>query len=148
LDDEFLEAWKHGILVKCYDGVVRRLYLRIITYSADYPEKWVVSSRLEACQLSNNFRVLIALVRHNGRCPCPRCLVAKSNISMMGGKRDLKARNGSKRQDNSEWRDTIDSARALVHEENYAVNSTAVERIIAESSYVPTRVRFYFYVIK
>jgi hypothetical protein len=39
LDEEFIEAWKHGILVKCYDGIIRRFYLRIITYSADYPEK-------------------------------------------------------------------------------------------------------------
>jgi hypothetical protein len=39
LDEEFIQAWKHGILVKCRDGIVRRFYLRIITYSADYPEK-------------------------------------------------------------------------------------------------------------
>lgn len=39
LDEEFIEAWKHGILIKCYDGIIRRFYLRIITYSADYPEK-------------------------------------------------------------------------------------------------------------
>jgi hypothetical protein len=39
LDEEFLAAYKHGILIRCYDGVVRRLYPRIFTYSADYPEK-------------------------------------------------------------------------------------------------------------
>jgi hypothetical protein len=41
LDDEFLEAWKHGIVVKCCDGLLRRFYPRILTYSADYPEKFV-----------------------------------------------------------------------------------------------------------
>jgi hypothetical protein len=40
LDDEFLEAWKHGIVITCCDGVKRRFYPRIFTYSADYPEKW------------------------------------------------------------------------------------------------------------
>lgn len=41
LDAEFCEAWVHGILVQCYDGVMRRIYPRIFTYSADYPEKYV-----------------------------------------------------------------------------------------------------------
>jgi hypothetical protein len=39
LDDEFLEAYEHGILLQCCDGITRRLYPRIFTYSADHPEK-------------------------------------------------------------------------------------------------------------
>lgn len=39
LDDEFIEAWKHGIVLVCNDGIKRRFYPRIFTYSADYPEK-------------------------------------------------------------------------------------------------------------
>jgi Plavaka transposase len=39
LDDDFLHAWVHGIVVECGDGVTRRLYPRIFTYTADYPEK-------------------------------------------------------------------------------------------------------------
>ena len=39
LDDEFLKAWKHGIIIHCCDGVEQRFYPRIFTYSADYPEK-------------------------------------------------------------------------------------------------------------
>ncbi|KAG6904574.1 hypothetical protein DXG01_008979 [Tephrocybe rancida] len=39
LDEEFLEAWIHGIVIMCLNGVKRRFYPRIITYSADYPEK-------------------------------------------------------------------------------------------------------------
>jgi hypothetical protein len=41
LDDEFLEAYEHGILIQCCDGITRRLYPRIFTYSADHPEKLV-----------------------------------------------------------------------------------------------------------
>lgn len=41
LDDEFLEAYQHGIVVRCCDGIERRLFPRIFTYSADYPEKYV-----------------------------------------------------------------------------------------------------------
>ena len=40
LDDEFLEAYQHGIVIMCCDGIERRFYLRIFTYSADYPEKY------------------------------------------------------------------------------------------------------------
>ena len=39
LDDEFIEAWVHGIVIKCCDGIARRFYPRIFTYSADYLEK-------------------------------------------------------------------------------------------------------------
>ena len=37
LDDEFVEAYKNGIVVKCFNGIVRRMYPQIFTYSADYP---------------------------------------------------------------------------------------------------------------
>lgn len=39
LDDDFVIAYQHGIAMECGDGVTRRIYLRIYTYSADYPEK-------------------------------------------------------------------------------------------------------------
>lgn len=39
LDTEFLEAYEHGVVITCRDGVVRRVYPRILSYSADYPEK-------------------------------------------------------------------------------------------------------------
>ena len=39
LEDNFLHAYEHGIVLTCADGVQRRVYPRIFTYSADYPEK-------------------------------------------------------------------------------------------------------------
>ncbi|KAJ3544767.1 hypothetical protein NMY22_g2665 [Coprinellus aureogranulatus] len=39
LDEEFVQAYCHGIVVECNDGAKRRFYPRILTYSADYPEK-------------------------------------------------------------------------------------------------------------
>lgn len=39
LNDEFMHAYEHGIIIKCPDGKLRRFYPRIFTYSADYPEK-------------------------------------------------------------------------------------------------------------
>jgi len=39
LDADFLEAYRHGIILRCPDGILRRVFSRIFTYSADYPEK-------------------------------------------------------------------------------------------------------------
>lgn len=41
LDEEFIRAYQHGIVITCCDGMKRRFYPRIFTYSADYPEKSV-----------------------------------------------------------------------------------------------------------
>lgn len=41
LDDDFVEAYQHGIVVECCDRLMRRFYPRIFTYSADYQEKFV-----------------------------------------------------------------------------------------------------------
>ena len=39
LDDEFIHVYKYGMVIQCADGIERRIYPRIFTYSADYPEK-------------------------------------------------------------------------------------------------------------
>jgi Plavaka transposase len=39
LDNEFVQAYEHGILVVCADHVTRHIFPHIMTYSADYPEK-------------------------------------------------------------------------------------------------------------
>jgi hypothetical protein len=41
LNDNFVRAYEHGIVVKCGDGITRRLYPRLFAYIADYPEKYV-----------------------------------------------------------------------------------------------------------
>lgn len=44
LGDEFLEAYEHGVVIECCDDIKRRFYMRIFSYSADYPEKSVSMS--------------------------------------------------------------------------------------------------------
>jgi len=39
LDDEFMQAYEHGIVIECGDGIRRRVFPRFFTYSADTPEK-------------------------------------------------------------------------------------------------------------
>lgn len=55
LDTEFLEAWKHGVLIPHSSGATYRFYPRIFTYSADYPEKSV------ECQLFLIFSLIVFL---------------------------------------------------------------------------------------
>jgi hypothetical protein len=38
-DGDFMEAYEHGIVLECQDGISRRFFPRVFTYSADYPEK-------------------------------------------------------------------------------------------------------------
>jgi hypothetical protein len=40
LDTAFCDTYIHGIVVRCPDGIQRRIFPRIFTYSADYPEKY------------------------------------------------------------------------------------------------------------
>jgi hypothetical protein len=42
LDKEFLQAYEHGMVVLCADGVSRLVFPRFFTYSADYPEKYKI----------------------------------------------------------------------------------------------------------
>jgi len=46
LDEDFMKAYEHGIVILCHDGIWRRVFPRFFTYSADYPEKWVSFSCL------------------------------------------------------------------------------------------------------
>jgi hypothetical protein len=41
LDGDFMSAYEHGIVIKCADGITRRVFPRFVTYSADYQEKYV-----------------------------------------------------------------------------------------------------------
>ncbi|KIK34408.1 hypothetical protein CY34DRAFT_55792, partial [Suillus luteus UH-Slu-Lm8-n1] len=75
LDEDFVHAYRHGIILRCADGVLRRVFPRIFTYSADYPEK-----------------VLIATIKDMGSCACPRCLTPKSLFSSLGLLEDMKSR--------------------------------------------------------
>ena len=40
-DEDFVHAYLYGMVIKCVDGIERRIYPRVFTYSADYPEKYV-----------------------------------------------------------------------------------------------------------
>ncbi|KJA18100.1 hypothetical protein HYPSUDRAFT_145489 [Hypholoma sublateritium FD-334 SS-4] len=125
LDDDFLEAYEHGVVMECCDGVKRRFYLRIFAYSADYPEK-----------------VLLTGIRNMGSCPCPRCLTPKDLLNQLGTGRDKNQRATLSRVDDLQHRVKISCARDIIYIQNRTVNSLFVENILKPESLVPTENAF------
>ncbi|KAG8704549.1 hypothetical protein FRC09_003458 [Ceratobasidium sp. 395] len=125
LDAEFLPAWQHGIVIKCADGIWRRVFPRIFTYAADYPE-----------------RVLLATIRDKGTCPCPRCLVPMDRVPMMGSRSDMRIRSKGLRRDSVKRQKIIQKARTIIFEEQKAVDNKEVEDLLQPNSWVPTENSF------
>ncbi|KJA20606.1 hypothetical protein HYPSUDRAFT_141916, partial [Hypholoma sublateritium FD-334 SS-4] len=121
LDKEFMVAYEHGIVIVCPDGISRRFYPRIFTYSADYPEK-----------------ILLATIRNFGLCPCPRCLIPKDKIPDVGKVYDNRRRTTTSRVDSTARNFDIDTARKFIYENGEGVKSAAVERVLRDKSLVPT----------
>ncbi|KAG9079443.1 hypothetical protein FS749_008528 [Ceratobasidium sp. UAMH 11750] len=125
LDTEFLQAWQHGIVIKCADGRTRRVFPRIFTYSADYPE-----------------RVLLATIRDKGACPCPRCLVPLKLAHKMGTRSDMQMRTNKPRRDNIPRQKLIRRARDIIYTQHKAVDNAEVEDLLRPQSFVPTENAF------
>ncbi|KAF4568042.1 hypothetical protein EYR36_010050 [Pleurotus pulmonarius] len=125
LSDEFINAYEHGILVQCYDGVQRRIFPRIYTYAADYPEK-----------------ILLATIRYLGKYPCPRCLIPKSEIYKMGMSRDITFRRTHRRKDSTSIQKLIETVRKYMYNKGLLVHGSAVDSVLKHQSLVPTRNAF------
>lgn len=138
LDDDFLEAYKHGIVATCNDEVMRRFYPRFFTYSADYKEKYAYSSCLAKSVLNIHRRVMLSSIRDLGGCPCPRCLIPISRIYRMGMVQDMKERKTLARVNDDDRRRKIERARDIIYRQNYAVDNANVEAILKPQSLVPT----------
>ncbi|QRV90230.1 hypothetical protein RhiJN_18248 [Ceratobasidium sp. AG-Ba] len=121
LDDDFIHAWFNGVEIKCADGITRRVFPRILTYSADYPEK-----------------VLIAAIRNGGDCLCPRCLVKKSKTSLVGTPHDNRLRVVKRRTGNKRYQAKIGKARDFIYKLGRSVQSQDVQKLLKGESYVPT----------
>jgi hypothetical protein len=140
LDAEFMHAYVHGIVIECFDGVLRRFFPRIFTYSADYPEKYVLKFYVFLKPDLIAIRILLATIRNQGLCPCPRCETPKQQLPEMGTIPDKNRRTKLQRVDNDDTRDWIARAREFIYTLGRTVKSSAVERVLEAKSYVPTMV--------
>ncbi|KAG6904152.1 hypothetical protein DXG01_012245, partial [Tephrocybe rancida] len=123
LNDEFIEAYTHGIVVEWVgDGQKRRFYPRILTYSADYPEKLRIppTSRLSSVSKEGAHA-------HDAKFPKP--------ASIWWG--PLKT--GPQGSSYVTRRETITKARAYIYgPKHLAIDSAAVDRLLKPESLVPT----------
>jgi hypothetical protein len=123
------------MVLKCADGVLRRIFPRIFTYSADYPEKCVLSAMTGV--YSTTFRVLIATIKDMGSCPCPRCLTPKSMFTSLGLRQDMKSRLENLRVYVTT---NITRAREYIYRWGNTVDGIKVEEMLGEGSWVPVMV--------
>ncbi|KAG6913900.1 hypothetical protein DXG01_003626 [Tephrocybe rancida] len=120
-DEDFLHACQYGMVIQCADGIERRVYPRLFTYSADYPEK-----------------VLLATIRDKGLCPCPRCYVRKSVLDHLG-----LARDGTVRSKLREFmKDKVDTARHFIYNMGLSITGDRVDMVLKDTSSVPTNNAF------
>ncbi|KAI0363587.1 hypothetical protein BV20DRAFT_1031111 [Pilatotrama ljubarskyi] len=125
LDDDFVTAYVHGFVVECGDGIKCRLFPRILTYSADYPEK-----------------CLIACIKFLGHCPCPDCLVQKSQIHLMGTKNDMALRHSKIREDTPWLRAMLSRVRGWIFGRGYAPEGKHIEGVLGATSTSPNQSAF------
>lgn len=143
LDEEFMNAYEHGMVIECCDGVRRRFYPRIFTYSADYPEKYVcISVHVDGCSLGTD-RLMVACLKTYTRgkgCACPRCLIPLERVHKLATKRDRTQRVKLARVDTSARRNHIVTTRVKIYEKGYVVDSDNFKPMPDEDSSLPTSV--------
>ncbi|KIK35492.1 hypothetical protein CY34DRAFT_16981 [Suillus luteus UH-Slu-Lm8-n1] len=118
LDADFIQAYRHGMVLRCPDGILRRVFPRIFTYSADYPEK-----------------VLLATIKDMGSCPCPRCFTPKASFDLLGLFRDMQDRVNDIR---TYCLASVSKAREFIYREGNTVDGSKVQAALGEGSWVPT----------
>ena len=139
LDDDFIHAYTFGIVIMCIDGIERRVYPRIFTYSADYPEKYGLLPIAVFDFISHlHIRILLATIRDNGLFPCPRCLVSKFRLHRLGCPDDIQFRIENPR---SYQANLVKKTRKFIYKDAKGINSTKVDDELKGFSGVPTMVR-------
>ncbi|KAF7349533.1 hypothetical protein MSAN_01743700 [Mycena sanguinolenta] len=121
LDDDFLDAYEHGIVLECHDGIFRRFFPRFFTYSADYPEK-----------------VLLATIRNLGKAPCPRCYLRKEDIPNLGTVQDKRKREKLGRTDEHIKKGFVTRVRDWIFKLGRSVKSKTFDYFLLERSWTPT----------
>ncbi|KAF7325547.1 hypothetical protein MKEN_00404100 [Mycena kentingensis (nom. inval.)] len=125
LTPEFIHAYIHGHPITCWDDILRLFFPRLSIYGADYLEK-----------------ILLALIRSNGGCPCIHCLVPKDLVHELGRHNDKRRREVNARQDSPALHRAVKRAREFIFDLGYSIKSPRVEGLLKEFSWVPTRNAF------
>ncbi|THV02952.1 hypothetical protein K435DRAFT_652343 [Dendrothele bispora CBS 962.96] len=117
----FRDAYVNGVKVQCVDSIMRRLFPRLFSYSADYVEK-----------------VLLAAMMFLSEYPCPTCLTKKDQIPDIGTINGMKRLIKKSRVDSEERQERVIAVKKLIFIQGCAVRSRRVLQILKDGSYVPT----------
>ena len=85
-------------------------------------------------------RVLLAMIRDKGICPCPRCLTPKSKMDQTGAKRDSQFREKNVRK---YLLDYVCAARDAIYKNAFAIGGAIIDRLLKPTSSVPTLVSLF-----
>ena len=92
---------------------------------------------MEATSLMLPHRVLLAMIRDKGHCPCPLCLVPKGDFAHLGLVSDMSARLAKIRV---YFHDRVRAARDAIYKLGSLIKGTTPEHYLKEFSLVPTLV--------
>jgi hypothetical protein len=88
---------------------------------------------------------MLATIRDQGLCPCPRCLVPKRKLDQLGVSVDTRNRISKARKYDG---DSVREARKSIYEFGMAINSAAVQRELKETSAIPTLVSIWHVILR
>jgi len=140
LDDEVKEASRIGILIECSDKIVRRVFPRILSVSADYKERCVLPFLIRRVKLILAARVTLASIQFLGQQPCPLCYVDKEHVHRIGKKSLRKMIANYPRVDLPQRQNEVESARRNIYVNGCGINSLNVRLFLSTRSMVPCRV--------
>lgn len=123
----------------CGDAIRRLLFLRVFTYSADYPERSVHRDKLSS--LSHPDRAMIATIRMIGKAACPQDICMKHILDLLGTAESRQIIASKIRKDGNARRRLVKAARDFIYENGLGVKSREVEKRLAAQSWTPTLVR-------
>ena len=90
-------------------------------------------------QVISLHRVLLATIRDQGLCPCPRCILPKVDLDRLGTKQEMDSRNNGKCI-RGYIRSKVIMARTWIYQMGDGITSAMIERLLKPLSLVPTLV--------
>ncbi|KAF5378621.1 hypothetical protein D9757_009547 [Collybiopsis confluens] len=124
-DKDFMNAYRDGIILRCGNKVTRSMFPRLFTWSADYPEK-----------------MLLICCKCLGLHPCGECNISKDKIFRLGTVLDRGTRDRLRRQDSELRQNKVERARELIFKKGYSISSKAIDYLLGDHSWTPTRNTF------
>ena len=98
------------------------------------------TNHLIASDFTPYIRILLAGIRNLGQCPCPHCRTPLDSVHQVGMLKDMAMRVNSVRVDDAQRKGLVVSARRVIYQKGFTVNSAAVDNLLKDLSLVLNKV--------